>query len=283
MSASFAAIWEQDGGPPFNARHNLTAGEYQQAFDELVGQGFRLTCVSGYSVGGEERFAAIWEQDGGPPFNARHNLTAGEYQQAFDELVGQGFRLRLVNGFDSRSFFTLSHFTFAGDISAENRARLIDRHRSALASVTACNNLSAQEKEPLNQAYGRPIHHTTLNKAGVNASATVGGSSLNINFGVLFPQGDEEISQTIIHEMMHCAGFSHPVRRDPPPGSSCAAPDPNVFDCPNDSGQYYGTPPLRAEFCIAGDQSDVLFRLDRKAANESCMIDDQGVATIHKR
>jgi len=96
----FAAIWEQVGGPPFTARHNLTAAEYQQTFDQLVGQqGFRLTCVSGYTVGGQERFAAIWQQDGGPPFTARHNLTAGEYQETFDQLVGQGLRLRVVDGF----------------------------------------------------------------------------------------------------------------------------------------------------------------------------------------
>jgi|GEM_PF-1737928 len=97
----FAAIWEADGGPAFQARHNLTAEQYQQTFDQLVGQGFRLTCVSGYSVGGQERFAAIWVADGGPAFQARHNLTAEQYQQTFDQLVGQGFRLRFVNAFES--------------------------------------------------------------------------------------------------------------------------------------------------------------------------------------
>jgi hypothetical protein len=122
----------------------------------------------------------------------------------------------------------------------------------------------------------------------VNASAAVGGSTLNVNFGVLFPQGDEEIAQTLIHEMMHCAGFSHPVRRDPPPGSSCAAPNPALFDCPNDNGVYYGTAPLRAEFCIAGDQSDVrgralAARLTQKALQESCVINEQGLAEIHTR
>jgi hypothetical protein len=213
---------------------------------------------------------------------ARHNLTASEYQQVFDELAGRGFRLRVVDGNDSRAFFTLSHFTFDTDISAENRNRLIDRHRFALSRINACNNLSQGEKQKLNEAYGRPIHHTTLNEAGVNASATIGGSTLNVNFGVLFPQGDEEISQTLIHEMMHCAGFTHPARRDPPAGKSCAEPDPNLFDCPNDNGVYYGTPPLRAEFCIAGDQSDVQRRLEAKAAEEKCVIDDQGVATIRQ-
>ena len=280
MTAVFAAIWEQDGGPAFVARHNLDAGQYQQAFDEFVGQGFRLTCVNGYTVNGQERFAAIWEQDGGPAFVARHNLTGSEYQRAFDEFVGQGFRLRVVNGFDSQAFFTLSHFTFADDISAENRDQLIDRHRFALSRVGSCGNLSAEEQGSLNQTYQRAMHHTTLNKPRTNASATVGGSTVNVNFGVLFPQGDEEISQTLIHEMMHCAGFSHPVRRDPPDGSSCDAPDPAVFDCPNDNGQYFGTVPLRAEFCIAGDQSDVMSRLETKASGESCVIDEQGVASI---
>lgn len=175
----------------------------------------------------------------------------------------------------------LSQFTFAADISAENRARLIDRHKLAVANAAACTNLPDSEKEKLFQAYRRSINHTTLNKDGVNASAKVGGSTLNINFGVLFPQGDEEISQTLIHEMMHCAGFSHPSRRDAPPGMSCAAPDPALFDCPNDNGQYYGTPPLRAEFCIAGDQSDVRVRLERKSAIEHCVIDAEGVATLH--
>ena len=100
MPGIFAAVWEQDGGPAFEARHNLTADQYQQTFDQLVGQGFRLTCVSGYSLGGQERFAAVWAQDGGPAFEARHNLTADQYQQTFDQLVGQGFRLRWVDALE---------------------------------------------------------------------------------------------------------------------------------------------------------------------------------------
>jgi len=98
--AIFAAIWQEDGGPGFQARHNLSAGDYQQTFDQLVGQGLRLTWVNGYTVNGQERFAAIWQQDGGPAFQARHNLSAGDYQQTFDQLVGQGFRLRAVDAFE---------------------------------------------------------------------------------------------------------------------------------------------------------------------------------------
>ncbi|WP_406387562.1 hypothetical protein [Streptomyces sp. NBC_00887] len=182
----------------------------------------------------------------------------------------------------------LSSFTFDGDISSENRGTLIARHWIALSRGLSSGILAATEKESLKAAYGRAIHHTILSDPDANASATVGGSTLNVNFGVLFPQGNEEISQTLIHEMMHCAGFTHPERRDPPPGRDCSAPDPDLFDCPNDNGQYYGTAPLRAEFCIAGDQSDAsdvrearFVLIERKSGAESCAIDGAGVATIH--
>lgn len=193
-----------------------------------------------------------------------------------NELDRADATFRIVPGF-------LPDFTFDGGISAPNRDKLIERHRVALASIAPCGRLSGDEKVALHEAYRRTIHHTTLNQAGVNASATVNGSTVNVNFGVLFPQGDEEISQTLIHEMMHCAGFKHPKRRDAPAGKSCADPAPRTFDCPNDDGQYYGTPPLRSEFCIAGDQSDVEARLERKTLEESCVIDDDGVATMFIR
>ena len=77
--ALFAAIWQKDGGPAFQARHNLTGAQFQQGLDQLVGEGFRLTYVNGYTVGGEPHFAAIWEKDGGPAFQARHNLTGAQF------------------------------------------------------------------------------------------------------------------------------------------------------------------------------------------------------------
>src|SRR5262249_33304579 len=64
----FAAIWEQDGGPAFQSRHNLTAAQYQQTFDQLVGQGFRPRAVSGYEAAGDRRLPAICARDGGPAF-----------------------------------------------------------------------------------------------------------------------------------------------------------------------------------------------------------------------
>src|SRR4030042_2184985 len=48
----YAAIWEKREGPAWEARHGLTSAQYQQVFNELVGKGYRLGHVSGWSVGG---------------------------------------------------------------------------------------------------------------------------------------------------------------------------------------------------------------------------------------
>ena len=93
----YAAIWDKRAGPAWAARHGLSAADYQKTFDDLAKQGYRLRQVSGYTVGGKERFAAFWEQAGGPAWTARHNLTSAGYQKAFDDLIKQGYRLRWVS------------------------------------------------------------------------------------------------------------------------------------------------------------------------------------------
>jgi hypothetical protein len=97
----YAAIWEQKSAPPFVARHGMSSQAYQQEFNTLVGQGYRLKLVSGYSVSGQDRYAAIWEKSAGPQWVARHGMTPQQYQQEFNTFVGQGFRLKLVSGYSA--------------------------------------------------------------------------------------------------------------------------------------------------------------------------------------
>ena len=62
----YAAIWEKTPSsyPPWVARHGLTSGQYQGEFDKWVAQGYRLTVVSGYTMGGnQDRYAAIWVKE----------------------------------------------------------------------------------------------------------------------------------------------------------------------------------------------------------------------------
>lgn len=96
----YVASWEQAGGSAWVARHGLSSAGYQSAFDENIRQGYRLTCVSGYTNGsGQERYAAIWDKSSGGQWVARHGMTSAGYQQEFNTHVGNGYRLKLVNGY----------------------------------------------------------------------------------------------------------------------------------------------------------------------------------------
>ena len=65
--ARYAAIWKKQAGPAWAARHGLNSDQYQAEFNALGGQGYRLTYINGYSVGGQARYAAIWESAAVPP------------------------------------------------------------------------------------------------------------------------------------------------------------------------------------------------------------------------
>src|SRR5262245_23966216 len=95
----FSAVWEQEAGLPWIARHDLTSAQYQQLFDTLSRNGYRLRCVSGYEDGGEARYACIWDEYAGPAWQARHGLDAAAYQREFDALVAQGYRLVQAAGY----------------------------------------------------------------------------------------------------------------------------------------------------------------------------------------
>jgi hypothetical protein len=181
---------------------------------------------------------------------------------------------------DALGIFT--NFTFDPAITGGQRDTLLERHVFAINRSCGCSNLKALERADLMKAYRKAIWHGINTNPKENASSTVGGNWIRVNFNVLFPQGQNEIAQTLIHEMMHCAGYAHPDRRDPDPtlGQSCSAPNTALFDCPFDGGPYYSTAVLQAEICIAGNQSD-LNRVEEKANNEACSIDAKGEASLY--
>ena len=132
-------------------------------------------------------------------------------------------------------------FRFDAAIAAGDRTRLLERHCFAISRIAACGNLQPGEKQRLVDAYQKDIIHGVSNNPNANAEAVLGGDRIDVNFGNLFPLGNNEIAQTLIHEMMHCANYSHPTRQP--------------TDVPFDGGAYYNSEPLRAEICIAGNQS----------------------------
>src|SRR5262249_23219801 len=99
----YAAVWRrQPGAPAWQARHGLTAAQYQAFFNEVTAQGYKPVVICGYSDGVQDRYAAIFRQiSGAPAWQARHGLSAAQYQATFDQLVAEGYRLELVSGYST--------------------------------------------------------------------------------------------------------------------------------------------------------------------------------------
>jgi hypothetical protein len=98
FDARYAAIWSNVNSPAWEARHGLTAAEYQQTFDELVAERSRRVWANGYSASGIARYAGIWEQAVGANWRARHGLNGIQYQQIFNELVNQSLAMAWHGG-----------------------------------------------------------------------------------------------------------------------------------------------------------------------------------------
>ncbi|MCY9395633.1 SprT-like domain-containing protein, partial [Bacillus inaquosorum] len=137
------------------------------------------------------------------------------------------------------SFFS---WPFDAKYSRNERLHVLERHSFAYSRIRQCSNLNEKEKENLLNKYSQTITHDFTTKQGVNGEAIPNGNTIWLNRNFLNSNQEDEIAQTLIHEMMHCAGYNHIERRP--------------TDRPGDNGEYYNSPPLRAELCIAGRQSD---------------------------
>jgi hypothetical protein len=113
----YAAIWEKRSNQnPWVARHGMTSAQYQQEFNQLTQAGYRLTQVSAYNVGKDDRYAAIWEKRSGPAWQARHGLFSEQYQQQFNQITGQGYRPVQVSGYAGERVVGDEQTTCSGDI-----------------------------------------------------------------------------------------------------------------------------------------------------------------------
>jgi cytochrome c biogenesis factor len=96
---NYAAIWNKSASTAWVARHGMTSAQYQAEFDKYVAQGYRLVQVSGYGIGSQDYYAAIWDKSPSTAWVARHGMTSAQYQAEFDKYVAQGYRLAQVSGY----------------------------------------------------------------------------------------------------------------------------------------------------------------------------------------
>lgn len=98
----FLAVWEKrSDAPESEARHNLTAKEYEKRTAELKDKGFRPVEVCGYEASGEPRFAAIWEKAPKDALlrEAHHALTSDDYRTLYAALANKGYRPLRLTGY----------------------------------------------------------------------------------------------------------------------------------------------------------------------------------------
>src|SRR5215218_5571074 len=98
----FLAIWEKASDTlAWEARHDLTAKQYEKLAAELKERGFHPVELCGYEAGGEARFAAVWakEPKGGPEREAHHALTSDDYRTRYAALSNKGYRPLRLGGY----------------------------------------------------------------------------------------------------------------------------------------------------------------------------------------
>lgn len=152
-----------------------------------------------------------------------------------------------------------ANFRFPGFTPEEEEA-VLSAHLIAFQTIQSCTKISDIEKSKLRETYIRPIRHLKITGSDYG-QAELNGSFIGINLQKLMDPtvASNELPQTLIHEMMHCAGYCHP--------------DKDASDVPGDGGDYFNSPPLRAELCIAGLQSDNSGGVRSSRPNPTCSRD----------
>lgn len=89
----YAAIFDNGRGPAYSAYHGLSASDHQKRMDELVAAGYRPRNVSVVSIGGKRSYTTLYGKTDLGGWQARSQLTASEYQKAFEDNQAKGRRL----------------------------------------------------------------------------------------------------------------------------------------------------------------------------------------------
>lgn len=95
----YAVVWEKRPLIPWAERHNLSAEDFQDNFDVLLGQGFRPVSLSVYNVGEGVRYAGIWERRAGQVRYMGVGMAAADFQNTAAAYIKEGYRPLTISGF----------------------------------------------------------------------------------------------------------------------------------------------------------------------------------------
>ena len=159
----FAGIWEKSTGAAWVAKHNMTAQQYQDLFTQYTGQGYKLTCVAGYTNGGQAAYAAVWQKVSSPMWYARNGVPLGFYQYVFDNFYYQGYTPEFLTGYNVNNDVQFAGVWDNTNISATDMNRLdtainnyMKRNNVPGLCVAFCKN----DKLVFSKGYGDAVNET---------------------------------------------------------------------------------------------------------------------------
>lgn len=95
----YTALYEKADIGSWQSKSQLSAAQYQQAFDANAKQGRKLVYVNAYVHGGQPYFSAIWSSKANGQYRARHGLTSSQYQDEWESTTKSGLLTRDVTGY----------------------------------------------------------------------------------------------------------------------------------------------------------------------------------------
>jgi CubicO group peptidase (beta-lactamase class C family) len=170
-AAHYAVIFDHSSGPEWQVRHNLDSQQFQQAFNNLVAQGFRLVEISGYDAGGD-RYAALFEKTGGPAWFARNGVSDAWYQNVFDNLHYSGGQPLFVSAFSSGNAGKLNVIWQNTNFSAADLNYIAQQMQSYLSAQHAPGAAIAITKD------GRLVYASGFGYANQETGEEAGANSL---------------------------------------------------------------------------------------------------------
>ena len=97
----YTALYEKAGIGSWQAKSQLSAADYQAAFDDNAKQHRHLVYLNAYVHGGQPYFSAIWSSKASANYKARHGLTGSQYQSAWNSATGAGYLTHEVTGYSA--------------------------------------------------------------------------------------------------------------------------------------------------------------------------------------
>jgi hypothetical protein len=89
----FDVIFQKNAGLAWGSFHNMSASQYQQQYDQLTSQGYRLAYINSYVSRGQICYAPIFVREPWSTWVAYYGATPDSHQSRFNDLTRQGYRI----------------------------------------------------------------------------------------------------------------------------------------------------------------------------------------------